>query len=122
MALPDDWWTTNLHEDPCDGCGVSPSKHEGHGSFTCQKCFEARWCPSCNYPLRKDHVCVTPEQHRAHIKKDIKGFLDEHLEDDLMLIMYNTETMDLFTLEIYREVYFEYVQSLDEKIKKLRGE
>lgn len=74
MSLPPDWWTTGLDNEPCDGCGVTPSKHEGHGKYTCKTCYEARWCPSCKYSLahpangRKlfgvhQHECVTPEEH-----------------------------------------------------------
>lgn len=62
MTLPADWWTTNLSDEPCDGCGVRPSKHAGHGSYTCQACHEARWCPSCTYLLSPDHVCPTGEE------------------------------------------------------------
>lgn len=62
VSFPPDWWTTDLEDEECDGCGVKPSKHMGHGAFTCQKCYEAGWCPKCSYALEKDHVCPSPEE------------------------------------------------------------
>lgn len=64
--MTDDFWTTNLEDEPCDGCGVRPSKHQGHGAFSCKACYDASWCPMCHYELRKNHVCVTPEQARLN--------------------------------------------------------
>lgn len=54
----------NFEDEPCDGCGEKPSVHMGHGSFSCQKCWEAQWCPTCRYSLNwpKPHVCKTPEE------------------------------------------------------------
>ena len=60
-GLPDDWWTTDLEDEPCDGCGTRPSKHAGHGSFTCQRCYEARWCPACHYE-KHDGACPSAEE------------------------------------------------------------
>lgn len=67
MTLPENWWATDLNDEPCDSCGVKPSKHEGHGSYTCQKCYESRWCPKCHYGMYQDlvdgvHVCASEEE------------------------------------------------------------
>lgn len=69
MALPDDFWTRNLEDEPCDRCGARPSKHEGHGSFTCKACYDKRWCPKCKYMLKSryrpsEHVC--PDEAERH--------------------------------------------------------
>jgi hypothetical protein len=76
MSLPDDWWTTGLEDEPCDGCGVRPSKHAGHGSFTCKDCYDARRCPKCQYGLGPNHVCVTPEQHAKNQEELRKSFIE----------------------------------------------
>jgi hypothetical protein len=56
----------NMEDEPCDSCGVKPSLHMGHGSFSCKACFDAWWCPKCHYDQRerggKKHVCPTPEE------------------------------------------------------------
>lgn len=65
MTFSADFWTTNLADEPCDGCGVSPSKHAGHGSFTCESCYAKWWCPKCKYALSDSHVCRTSEQQAA---------------------------------------------------------
>ncbi len=80
MSFPDDWWTTGLEDEPCYGCGVTPSKHGGHGYYTCQTCYEARWCPTCKYELRSCHiqgvhVCPTPEE-RAEYEKQSREMFD----------------------------------------------
>lgn len=62
FEFPKDWWTTDLDDEPCDGCGITPSKSRGHGAFICEKCYEALWCPECRYKLDPDHVCVTLEE------------------------------------------------------------
>ena len=79
-GLPDNWWTTDLDDEPCDGCGVKPSKHAGHGSYTCESCYEKRWCPKCHYGLQKDHVCVTPEQHAINEKQMREFFAEIDIE------------------------------------------
>lgn len=66
--LPDDWWTTGLEDEPCDGCGKKPSKHAGHGNYTCETCFNAWWCPECHYRLTVGHVCPTSEEQAANEK------------------------------------------------------
>lgn len=76
MTLPADWWTTDLEDEPCDGCGVRPSKHAGHGSFTCESCYAKWWCPKCTYMLSANHVCRTPEQKAAD-ERDYQAFLVE---------------------------------------------
>jgi len=69
MTFPADWWiTTDLEDEPCDSCGIKPSKHEGHGSFTCETCYNARWCPKCSYLLGLNHVCPSKEQQEADRK------------------------------------------------------
>jgi hypothetical protein len=60
--LKNDFWTTDLEDEPCDGCGEKPSKHQGHGRFTCKTCYDAQWCPKCKYQLGEGHVCATPEK------------------------------------------------------------
>jgi len=74
MTLPNDWWITDLENEPCDGCGVKPSKHAGHGSFTCKDCYEGWWCPKCHYDCRhQPHVCPTAEQiaeYKKQLQKD----------------------------------------------------
>lgn len=61
--MSDDLFSGKHNEDePCDGCGVRPSVSMGHGSYSCEACFEARWCPKCRYTLTKDHVCPSPEE------------------------------------------------------------
>jgi hypothetical protein len=72
MSFPDNWWTTDLDDEPCDGCGVQPSKHAGHGSYTCESCYNARWCPKCKYALGANHVCPTPEQIVEYKKQMLK--------------------------------------------------
>lgn len=73
MSFPDNWWTKDLEDEPCDGCGVKPSKHQGHGSFTCKSCYDGRWCPECTYALYSrdgsQHVCVSPEQRYIDQRK-----------------------------------------------------
>ena len=77
MSLPDNWWIDNLDDEPCDGCGVKPSKHAGHGSYTCEACYNARWCPKCRYDMRPrqgsdKHVCPTPEEIVEYKKQMLK--------------------------------------------------
>jgi len=69
MTLPDDFWTRHLHDEPCDGCGARPSKHLGHGSFTCKACHYKRWCPKCSYILGPNHVCPD-EAERARLAEE----------------------------------------------------
>ena len=87
MSLPDNWWIDNMEDEPCDDCGVKPSKHAGHGSYTCEACYKARWCPKCNYDCRyQPHVCPTPEEiaeYKRLIAKEKEfwaelGVFDEH--------------------------------------------
>lgn len=79
MSLPDNWWTEDVEEDPCDDCGVTPSKHLGHGRFICKTCYEAWWCPKCTYRLTENHVCPSPEEHARRQKEheDFMKSLDE---------------------------------------------
>lgn len=54
----------HMEDECCDGCGVKPARHMGHGSFSCKKCFDAQWCPNCTYQLHSYiqngvHVCPT---------------------------------------------------------------
>ncbi len=67
--LPEDWWITNLEDEPCDGCGVIPSKHRGHGSYICKKCWDASFCPTCHYGLQANHVCPTAEERERYEKE-----------------------------------------------------
>lgn len=66
----DEWWATGLEDEPCDGCGTRPSKHRGHGSYTCRACDGKRWCKLCGYDVRHgvggQHVCVTPEENARY--------------------------------------------------------
>jgi len=77
--MKDEFWTTDLEDEPCDGCGVRPSKSAGHGSFTCKKCYDARWCPECHFSLwPSPHVCPSPEERqRRHIESSIMLLLLE---------------------------------------------
>ena len=65
MSAGDDMFSgTHDEDEPCDGCGKRPSVSMGHGSYSCEACFEARWCPECRYSLGADpskHVCPSPE-------------------------------------------------------------
>ena len=90
MTFPDDWWTTGMEDEPCDGCGAKPSKHQGHGSFTCKTCYDARWCPKCTYSLDTrsgPHVCKSPEEIaliNARCERDLRALDDPHaVIDDL---------------------------------------
>ena len=59
------WAPSALEDESCDSCGDRPSRHAGHGSYVCRKCYEGWWCPKCHYSLRYDgdkHVCPTPEE------------------------------------------------------------
>lgn len=52
----------DFEDEECTCCGVTPSVHIGHGAFTCQKCWDASWCPKCRYSIHSDlvdgiHVC-----------------------------------------------------------------
>lgn len=83
MTLPDRWWIDGMEDEPCDGCGVKPSKHEGHGSYTCQSCYDARWCPNCHYDYRRQpHVCVTPEQDAINKEENRKIFAELGIDFD----------------------------------------
>ncbi len=62
MTLPDEWWTTDMEDEPCSACGARPSKSMGHGRYTCKGCYEASWCPKCRFQLSPNHVCPTPEE------------------------------------------------------------
>lgn len=52
-------------QEPCDGCSKIPSVHMGHGSYSCESCFKARFCEKCNYSkgFTGEHVCPSPEEH-----------------------------------------------------------
>lgn len=76
MSLPSDWWTTGLEDEPCYGCGATPSKHEGHGLYTCKTCFEARFCKKCGVMHRAEKPCPTPEEIAA-IEKEVEALLAE---------------------------------------------
>ena len=86
MTLPDRWWIDGMEDEPCDGCGVKPSKHEGHGSYTCQKCYDARWCPECHYDQRRQpHICPTPEQkaeYRRQMEQDREFYAELGIDID----------------------------------------
>lgn len=82
MTLPDRWWIDGMEDEPCDGCGVKPSKHAGHGSYVCEKCYNSWWCPQCNYRLYPDHVCPTPEQ-KAKDKEELRAMFAELGIDDI---------------------------------------
>jgi len=85
MTLPADWWTTSLEDEPCDGCDVKPSRHVGHGSFSCKECYEARWCPKCTFTIGDPakHVCPSPEEGERLKREANKA--DEWLKDLLGL-------------------------------------
>lgn len=57
-------WITDLEDESCDSCGIKPSRHQGHGSYTCKACWDAQWCPECRYPLNVNHVCPDQEERR----------------------------------------------------------
>jgi hypothetical protein len=85
MTLPSDWWTTELEDEPCDGCGAKPSKHQGHGSFTCKACYDARWCPECKYSLTPGHVCpdaMTRAADELRMREFFASIDLEYPEDD----------------------------------------
>lgn len=76
--MSDDFWT-NLENEPCDSCGVVPSRHQGHGSFTCRPCYEARWCKKCGYAKsshEKNGDCP-PAELRAKWKAEVDAFFAE---------------------------------------------
>jgi hypothetical protein len=83
MALPADWWTTNLEDEPCDDCGSKPSRHAGHGSFICKACNDARWCPKCTFALGDPtkHVCPSPEERERHERERHEREADEWLKE-----------------------------------------
>lgn len=67
MTLPEDWWDPkHLEQEPCDRCGVVPSRHRGHGSYTCKPCWDASFCPLCKYWLAPHHVCPTPAEQKVY--------------------------------------------------------
>jgi hypothetical protein len=56
------WWTTDMEDEPCGGCGVKPSRHAGHGSYVCRTCHEARWCKQCHFQVHEGK-CAEPKTH-----------------------------------------------------------
>lgn len=81
------WKAEHFEDEPCGGCGVRPSVHQGHGSYSCQSCFQARYCKACDYPLRSyevdgQHVCPSADV-RAKNDHDFAIFMlgcDNELE------------------------------------------
>jgi hypothetical protein len=66
-----------MEDEPCDTCGVRPSLHMGHGSYSCEPCYQAWWCPKCRFDQRhQPHVCVTKEQ-AAKYRAEFKEFCEE---------------------------------------------
>ena len=83
-GLPDYWWTTDLDDEPCDGCGVKPSKHAGHGSYTCESCYEKRWCPKCPCMASGEgpRLCDsrTTRQHEKQMRQRKRVFTELDIE------------------------------------------
>jgi hypothetical protein len=76
MTSFEDRWITNLEDEPCDGCGVKPSRHLGHGSYICKECYDKSWCPKCQFQLSDNHRCPTKKERKAY-EKDIREWFAE---------------------------------------------
>ena len=75
VSSKDHWDCSNLEDEPCDSCGIKPSRHYGHGSFICKVCYDKWWCPKCTFRLEPDHICKT-EEERITIEKEFEKWFN----------------------------------------------
>lgn len=76
------WAPEELEDEPCDKCGIKPSRHDGHGTYICKPCFDVMWCPKCNNKLERfysasmetPHACL-PLAERRRFEKETNDFM-----------------------------------------------